>query len=90
MVVIVNLISENVDNSPGLRCPRSYPHDSGDINDLVPGHEWKVARVMSLASSSFSFHPILQYASCQRFEIVMGHNYKNVQKDPDFRIYMEP
>jgi hypothetical protein len=67
-----------------------YPHYNGEINDLVPGNKWKVARVMSLASSSFSFPPILQYASCQRTEIVMGHNYKNVQKDADFRIYMEP
>jgi hypothetical protein len=67
-----------------------YADDNGNIDDLVPGNEWKVARVMSLASSSFSFTPILQYASCQRIEIVMGHNYENVQKDADFRIHVEP
>jgi hypothetical protein len=67
-----------------------YPHDNRNINDLVPGNEWKVARVMSLANSSFSFTPILQYASCQRNEIVTGHNYNNVQKDADFRIHVEP
>jgi hypothetical protein len=67
-----------------------YPHDNGNIDDLVPGNEWKVTRVMSLASSSFSFTPILQYPSCQRIEIVMGHNYENVQKDADFRIHVEP